>query len=76
MKLIRPLPKDEIKKSLEKSTRIIIIDQALSGNGGIMYSEIKSIFLGQTTNAISLGKHLRESDIISALDSKEEVIWI
>ena len=76
LKLIRPLPKDDIRKSLEKASRVIIIDQALSGNEGIMYNEIKSIFSGKTTNAISLGKHLRESDIISAVDSKEEVIWI
>ena len=76
LKIIRPLPKDDIKKSLEKSTRIIIIDQALSGNCGIMYNEIKSLFSGQTTNAISLGKHLNEKDIISAVDAKEDLVWI
>ena len=54
----------------------MIIDQALSGNCGIMYNEIKSLFSGQTTNAISLGKHLNEKDIISAVDAKEDLVWI
>jgi len=76
LKLIRPLPKDDIKKYLEKAAQVIVIDQAFSGNEGIMYNEIKSVFSGKTSNVVSIGKHLAEKDIISAVDAKDEVTWI
>ena len=76
LKLIRPLPKGDIKKYLEKATQVIIIDQALSGNEGIMYNEIKSVFSGKTSNVVSIGRHLSEKDIISAVESKEDLVWI
>jgi pyruvate ferredoxin oxidoreductase alpha subunit len=89
LRVIRPFPEEQLKKTLSKVKAIGVIDQNLSpGRGGILYPEIKAALYGRNVPVsdfiISLGGHpisqqhfedMLEEVMVSAKTGKEKKMW-
>lgn len=83
VRVFRPFPQDEIKKSLENASKVAVLDKNISFSlGGVLHSEIKSIIdIDAYGFIIGLGGRDVSPDMILEIYNKtknptEEKYWI
>ena len=82
VRAFRPFPKEKLYEALKGAKNLIIFEKAISlGKGGILCSEIKSIFDAKSKNAPSNisnfiiglgGRDIRESSILGAIEEADK----
>jgi pyruvate ferredoxin oxidoreductase alpha subunit len=82
VRTFRPFPKEKLYEALKGAKNLIIFEKAISlGKGGILCSEIKSIFDAKSKNAPSNvsnfiiglgGRDIRESSILGAIEEADK----